>query len=114
MLSSGQSVFDLQSQPNLEIFGYKIFLLSADNTDATLPMELYLTFNDFLVKMICRGFSFGKCLFTSLKNIFPTFVFGFSENGGLNHIISFAFFFSEVSQSAVFVLYVDLLLKPFF
>ena len=67
------------------------------------------------MKILCRGFSFGKCLFTSLKNIFPTFVFTFKENGGLNHItFLLRFFFSEVSQSAVFVLYVNLSLKPLF
>ena len=69
----------------------------------------------FLLKVLYRGFSFEKCLFTSLKNIFPTFVFTFKENGGLNHItFLLRFFFSEVSQSAVFVLYVNLSLKQLF
>ena len=67
------------------------------------------------MKILCRGFSFGKCLFTSLKNIFPTFVFIFNENVTFNHTtFLLRFFFSEVSQSAVFVLYVNLSLKPLF
>ena len=69
----------------------------------------------FLLKILCRGFYFGKCLFTSLKSIFPTFVFTFNENDGLNHItFLLRFFFSEVSKSAAFVLYVNLSLKPLF
>ena len=68
-----------------------------------------------LLKILRRGFSFRKSLFTSLKNIFPTFVFKFNEHGGLNHItFLLLFLFSEVSQSAVFVLYVNLSLKPLF
>ena len=115
MLSSGQLVFDLQLQPNSDFFEYKIFLLCADNTNATLTVQLELTFNVFLLKIFCRGFSFGKCLFTSLKNIFPTFVFTFNENGGLNHItFLLRFFFSGVSQPAVLVLYINLSLKPLF
>ena len=114
MLSSKQLVFDLQLQPNSDFFGYKIFLFCADNTDATLTMQLELTFKVFLLKILWRGFSFGKRLSTNLKNIFPTFVFTFNENGGLNHVtILLRFFFSEVSQSAVFVLYVNLSLKAF-
>ena len=43
------------------------------------------------------------------------FLFTFNENGELNHITSLlGFFFTEVSQSAVFVLYVNLLSKPLF
>ena len=43
------------------------------------------------------------------------FVFTFNENAGLNHItVLLRFFFSKVSQSAVFVLYVNLSLKPLF
>ena len=114
MLSSKQLVFDLQLQPNSDFFGYKIFLFCADNTDATLSMQLELTFNVFLLKILWRGFSFGKRLCTSLKNIFPTVVSTFNENGGLNHVtILLHFFFSEVPQSTVFVLYVNLSLKAF-
>ena len=55
------------------------------------------------------------CLFTSLKNILPTFVFTFNEIGGLNHTtFLLRFFFSEMSQSAVFALYVNLWLKRLF
>ena len=69
----------------------------------------------FLLQILCRGFCFGKYLFTSLKTIFPTFVFTFNENGGLNHITFLLhFFFSKVSQSAAFLLYVNLSLKPLF
>ena len=105
MLSRKQSVFDLQLQPNSDFFGYKIFLFCANNTDAALPMELPLTFNVFLLKILCKGFSFGKCLFTSLKNIFPTFVSTFNENGGLNHITFFCAFSSLRCHSQLFLYY---------
>ena len=70
LFSSGHSVFDLQLQPNPRFFGYKMFLLCADNTDATLSIQMELTFNVFLLKILCRGFSFRKCLFESFRNIF--------------------------------------------
>ena len=90
---------------NSDVFVYKLFLLCADNTDATLTMQLSLTFNVLLLKILCRGFSFGKYLFTSLKSIFLTSVFTFNENKGLNHItFLLRFFFSGVSNC--FVLYV--------
>ena len=56
----------------------------------------------FLPKILCSRFSFGKCLFTSFKDIFCTFAFTFNENGGLNHITFLErFFFSEISMSIV-------------
>ena len=94
LFSSGQPVFDLQLQPNSHFFGYKMFLLCADNTDATLPIQMELTFNVFLLKILYRRFSFRKCLFESFRNIFYTFVFTFNENGGLNHITALLRFFT--------------------
>ena len=115
LLSSEQSVFDLQLQQNLIFFRYIMFLLCADNS---ILSHAHL----FLWKILCRGYSFGKWLFTSFKNIFPTFVFTFKENGEFNHIIFFCFllsfflrfFFSEVLRSVVFCIINQSVIKTTF
>ena len=111
LLSSEQSVFDLQLQQNLNFFRYIMFPLCADNS--------ILSHADvFLWKILCRGYSFGKWLFTSFKNIFPTFVFAFNENGEFNHIIFYYFFctfsFLRCHVQLCYVLLVKVSLKPLF
>ena len=96
MLPSGQSVVDQQLQQNSDFLEYKMFQLCADNMDATLPIQLQLTFNMLLLKILCRRFSFGKCLFTSFTNIFPMLVFKFNENGRLNHVAFLLRFVSTI------------------
>ena len=46
----------------------------------------------FLLIILANGWEGGKQVLISFKNLAPTFVETFSENGGLNHTTSFDLF----------------------
>ena len=77
-----------QLQSRSSDFGAKIFLFLPEMIDSMLGVQLYPTFNVFLLKIFLNGCPGGKHLVTRFKNSLPMLLLTAPLYGGLNHIFS--------------------------
>ena len=74
------------------LFSFRIFWLWLLMMFAMLVVQLQLTFKLFLLKILWSLCDLGKCLSTSYKKDFATFVSTFWLKGGLNQIMFLGLF----------------------
>ena len=55
-----------------------------DIIDGMLPVQLVVTFNVFLLNILCNGFPLGKRFLINFKNVLPIFALTLIEYGGVN------------------------------
>ena len=94
LLSKGHWFRTLQLHPKYYLLQFKICLLCDDIKNSKCLIQQWLILTVLRLNILCIGCCFRKWHGKSLRNVSPTLLFQFTEEGGFNHIIlrlSFSF-----------------------